>query len=212
MKVISILTQKGGAGKTTVALNLAVEAERNGKKTAVFDLDPQATATFWKDIRECDTPAVISLQAVRLEPMLKAAKSEGTDFVFIDGAAVARDIAFSAASVSDYILIPTKTAVFDTKSMIQTIDLAKEKGIPYSILLNMLSPVGQETRDAERLVEQLNSKLCPVRLGNRKSYFRAQGTGLAVQEYEPGGKAAIEIKRLYKFITEQVNNSKKVST
>jgi chromosome partitioning protein len=45
MKTITIISQKGGAGKTTIAVHLAVAAERRGMKTALFDLDPQASAS-----------------------------------------------------------------------------------------------------------------------------------------------------------------------
>src|SRR4051794_33713514 len=55
MKIISVVCQKGGAGKTTIATNLAVLAERAGFPTVLFDLDPQATATKWGDKREGDT-------------------------------------------------------------------------------------------------------------------------------------------------------------
>lgn len=97
MKVLAILSQKGGVGKTTLATCLAVAAEQAGKETAIIDLDPQATASFWKDVRQLDTPAVASIQPVRLAAMLKACADAGTDLVVIDGAAVARDVAYEAA-------------------------------------------------------------------------------------------------------------------
>ena len=92
MKVLAILSQKGGVGKTTLATCLAVAAEQAGKVAAIIDLDPQATASFWKDVRQLDTPAVASIQPVRLPAMLKACEDAGTDLVVIDGAAVARDV------------------------------------------------------------------------------------------------------------------------
>jgi len=199
MKVLAILSQKGGVGKTTLATCLAVSAERDGKTAAIFDLDPQATASFWLDVRDVQTPAVVSIQAVRLSAMLKAAEEAGTDLAIIDGAAVARDIAFEAAKAADFVLIPTKTAVFDTMSMMNTIDIVKQQHKPFSIVLTFVPPAGQETEDAIKAASELNSSICPVHIGNRKAYFRAQSTGKAVQEYEPTGKAAREIAALYDY-------------
>jgi len=199
MKVISIISQKGGVGKTTLATCLSVAAEQDGKSTVIYDLDPQATASFWKDIRKKESPAVVSLQSVRLQAMIKAAEEAGTDLVIIDGAAVARDIAFEAARVADFVLIPTKAAVFDTMSMLHTIEVVQQQGKDFSIVLNFVPPSGQEITDAISAAEQLNAPICPISIGNRKAYFRAQSQGLGVQEYEPSGKAAKEILDLYKY-------------
>ena len=199
MKVISVVCQKGGVGKTTIATNLAVEAEQDGKTTAIFDLDPQATASFWNDVREEDKPAVVSVQVSRLDVMLKAAEEAGTDLVIIDCAAVARDIAYEAARVADYVLIPTKTAVFDTKSMMHTIEIVNQLEKPFSIVLNFVPPTGQETQEAIDIAQQLGAQICPIHIGNRKAYFRAQGKGMAVKEYGQDVKAIAEIEELYKY-------------
>lgn len=204
MKVLAILSQKGGVGKTTLATCLAVAAEADGKTAAIFDLDPQATASFWLDVRDSETPAVVSIQAIRLASMLKAAKEAGTDIVIIDGAAVARDIAFEAAKSADFVLIPTKTAVFDTMSMMHTIEIVNQQNKPFAIVLTFVSPVGQETVDAINAAESLNAKICPVHIGLRKAYFRAQSEGKAVQEYESNGKAADEVNKLYKYMCIQL--------
>ena len=199
MKTLAIISQKGGVGKTTLATCLAVAAEADGKQTALFDLDPQATASFWKDIRDQDTPAVASMHAVRLQSMQEAARETGADLVIIDGAAIARDVAFEAAKVADFVLIPSKAAVFDTMAMTHTIDVVRQCEKPSAVVLTFVPPVGAEISDAEMAVSELNSEMCPVLIGNRKAYFRAQSTGLAVQEFEPEGKAADEIARLYSY-------------
>jgi chromosome partitioning protein len=197
MKTLAIISQRGGVGKTTLATCLAVAAEKDGKKTAIFDLDPQATASFWKDIRKAETPAVASIQAIRLPAMQKAARETGADLIIIDGAAVARDVAFEAAKVADFVLIPTKAAVFDTMAMMHTLDIVRQCQKPFSVVLTFVPPVGAEIEDAASAAIELKAAMCPVLIGNRKAYFRAQSTGLAVQEYEPGGKAAAEITKLY---------------
>jgi len=63
MKTIAIIAQKGGAGKTTIAVNLAVAA---GVRTALFDIDPQESAAVWADKRESEAPHVEFLTERRL--------------------------------------------------------------------------------------------------------------------------------------------------
>ena len=199
MKVLAVLSQKGGVGKTTLATSLAVAAETAGKSVALIDLDPQATASFWHDTRGKETPAVVSIQPIRLPAVLKAAEEQGTDLVIIDGAAVQREIAYDAAAVSDFVLVPTKPAVFDIKSMTETIKAVQQHDKPLAIVLNMISPTGVENTDAFDAAQVLGVDICPITIGNRKAFFRSQGEGLAVQEYEPGGKAAEEIQELYAY-------------
>ena len=84
MKKIAILGQKGGSGKTTIATALAVRAAQDGHSVALFDLDPQGSATRWAERREGENPAVVSCQIFMLEKMLAKAEEGGADFAFID--------------------------------------------------------------------------------------------------------------------------------
>ena len=86
MKIIAIVAQKGGAGKTTLALHLAVAADRQGRSAVIVDLDPQASAAAWGDSREAETPAVVSAQAARLPQVLETARNHGAEFVVLDTA------------------------------------------------------------------------------------------------------------------------------
>lgn len=210
MHVVSLIAQKGGVGKTTLATCLAVQAIEDGKRVLVIDLDPQATASFWSDVRKKpDDPAVMSIQPVRLPAVLKAAEDAGTDLVVIDGAAVSKEVAYSAAEVADLVLIPFKAAVFDINSVAQTVQTVKQVGSNFALVLTFVPPQGKETGEAQGIAEQLGSKFCPVLIGNRKAYFRAQSTGQAVQEYEPDGKAADEIKALYGYVTQELASQTK---
>ena len=207
MQVISLIAQKGGVGKTTLATCLAVQAVEQGKQVLVIDLDPQATASFWSDTRgKPDDPAVMSIQPVRLPAVLKAASDAGTDMVIIDGAAVSKEVAYSAAEVSDLVLVPFKAAVFDINSVAQTVQTIKQVGSRYALVLTFVPPQGRETDEAKDIAAQLGSNFCPVLIGNRKAFFRAQSSGLAVQEFEPDGKAAEEIKALYNYVTVELAN------
>lgn len=209
MDVISLIAQKGGVGKTTLATCLAVQATQEGKQVLVVDLDPQATASFWSDVRKKpDDPAVMSIQPVRLPAVLKAARDAGTDLIVIDGAAVSKEVAYSAAEVSDLVLIPFKAAVFDINSVAQTIQTVKQVGSQFSLVLTFVPPQGKETEEAKGIAEQLGSNFCPVLIGNRKAFYRAQSEGLAVQEFEPDGKGAAEIKALYLYVRDELAKQK----
>ena len=74
MKILAIVSEKGGAGKTTLAVNLAVAAEAHGLATAIFDLDPRANSTVWGDRRETKIPAVVPAQAPRLLKLIEGAE------------------------------------------------------------------------------------------------------------------------------------------
>src|SRR5215831_20100587 len=97
MYIVSMLSQKGGTGKTTLSLHLAVASETAGKRAVVIDLDPQASSAEWKDSRQSDTPVVVSVPATRLPHALHAAQDGGADLVVIDTAPHAGDAALAAA-------------------------------------------------------------------------------------------------------------------
>ena len=199
MKTLAIISQKGGVGKTTLATALAVAAEREGKIAAVFDLDPQASAAFWKDTRTADTPAVVAIPPARLQHVLKAAADTGCDLAIIDAPPFAKDIAFEAAQHADFILIPTRPAVLDVMAMTKTLELVTHYGRPSAVVLTFCPIQGREIADTEEAVKQLGASIAPVRIHNRVAYSRAQQTGLTAQEFEPDGKAAAEIKQLYAY-------------
>lgn len=203
MKVVAIISQKGGVSKTTIATALGVAAEQDRKTAAVFDLDPQGSASFWKDTRQSEAPAVISVQPVRLAHMLKAAKDAGTDLVILDAPPVAKDIAFQAAEHADFILIPTKPAVLDLMAATETLKLVKratEPPKPSAVVMTFCPIQGREVPDTEAAIRQMGAQVCPVRIYNRVAYSRSQQTGLTALEFEPDGKAAAEIKLLYEFV------------
>jgi chromosome partitioning protein len=102
--------KKGGSGKTTTAVSLAVQAEKAGLTTAVIDLDPQANATSWGDRRHAETPVIISAQAARLTQVLNAAEQNGAEIVFIDTPPRASEIALAAVKAADLVLTPCRPA------------------------------------------------------------------------------------------------------
>ena len=203
MKILAVISQKGGVGKTTLATALAVAAENAGKSVALFDLDPQASACFWADRRKTtgrgETPVVRDVNFNRLPHVLDAMREAGADLVILDCPPQQRDIADAALSVADLILIPTRAEALDIRAMTQTVRLAKQMGKRPSVVLTFSPPTGAEIEQAREIVAQLKAELVPVAIHLRKAFSRSQQDGQTAQEYEPGGKAAAEIQRLYEY-------------
>ena len=204
MKTIAILSQKGGAGKTTLALHLAVASEQDGKIAVILDLDPQASATLWKDSRQDEKPAVISLQASRLENVLNTARKEGAERVFIDTAPHSESASLAAARVADLILIPCRPAILDLMAIRHTIDLARIAQKPVFVVLNSVSHRGALAQDAQEAVESYQVPIASVLLGQRAAFVNALTLGKVAQEYEPKGKASEEIQQLYVWMNQQI--------
>lgn len=200
MKTLAIISQKGGVGKTTLATALAVAAEAEGKSVAIFDLDPQASAAFWKDTRQTETPSVVTIPSSRLQHVLKAASDEGCDLAIIDAPPAAKDVAFEAMQYADFILIPTRPAVLDMMATTKTLELVRRYNKPAAVVLTFCPTQGKELSDTEDAVKQMGAELVPVRIHNRVAFARAQQTGQTAQEFEPDGKATEEIKRLYSYM------------
>lgn len=205
MKVLAILSQKGGVGKTTLATCLAVAAEQAGQRVAILDIDPQATASFWKDMREAETPAVVSVQSSRLGAMVKTCAETGVDLVIIDGAAIARDVTYEATRHADFVLVPTRATAFDTMSMLHTLETIGGQHKPCAVVLTF-AVRGKEIADAFAAIAAIGAEACPVTIGQRKAFFRAQSDGQVVQEFEPAGAAAAEVSALYDYTIQALAN------
>lgn len=198
MKIIAIISQKGGSGKTTVAVHLAVCAERAGQVAAIIDLDPQASAFEWASRRESESPEVIKAKPEQLASLLKQAQENGLDFAIIDTAPHSDKAAIIAAGLADLILIPCRPAAFDVAAIpttLQILKLAKteDKAV---ILLNAVPPQGKIGEEAAEGLSSLANVL-PIRLVHRAAYSHAVNDGRSVEEFEPNGKAADEIRALY---------------
>ena len=204
MKTIAILSQKGGAGKTTLAINLSVAAISAKKQTAIIDLDPQASSANWHDARGQETPVVVSAQPTRLNQVLEAANEAGASFVFIDSAPHSESAALAAARAADLVLIPCRPAILDIRAISNTIDLVNLAGTKAAVVLNCVPPRGTLADEATEAVASYGISIAPVRIGQRASFVHSVTSGQAVQEYEPKGKAAEEIAELYKWIVKKV--------
>lgn len=204
MKVLAIISEKGGAGKTTLAVNLAVIAEAHGLATAIFDLDPRANSTVWGDNRASKIPAVVPAQALRLPMLLQQARSNEADLVIIDTAGNAESTAGKAADAADAILIPCRPFAPDLISIATSAKLAQASGKPFFVVLNAAPVQGVETAEAMTAITSAGVEVSPVVLHNRKAFVSRFHEGLAALDVEPNGKAATEIRDLFLWVCEKV--------
>jgi len=148
MQTIAIISQKGGTGKTTLALNLAVASEQSDNPAVIIDLDPQASAKGWADSREQDSPVVVSAHASRLHEVLAAAKDNGAGLTIIDTAPHSERDALAAARAADVVLIPCRPAILDLRAIASTKELADIAKTPALAVLNAVPPRGHLPQEA----------------------------------------------------------------
>lgn len=214
MRCVAVINQKGGAGKSTLSIHLAVAATQQGLATAIIDLDGQATSAEWGDRRDADLPVVISTHAARLERELEELRSNGCEVVFIDTMPRADNDALRTAMNADLVVIPCEPNILEMDPTIRTIGwLKRDTSVPFFVVLNKVAINGAEAGDAEEFLRTTHeTPVCATRLHSRKAFFRSIAEGLGVTEYEPEGKAAQEIQQLYMSICprEDVSTSQQI--
>jgi chromosome partitioning protein len=200
LKTIAIISQKGGAGKTTLSVHLATAASLAGHNAAIIDLDPQGTAASWGDRRQADAPEVVSGQAARLSVLIEAARTNGAAFLVVDTAPNADQTALRAAQSADVVLIPCRAATFDLEAIKATLTLSQLAQKPAFVVLNAIPPRSGIGREAAEGLTAQGAKVAPVMLSQRAAFTHGVIDGRTAQEFEPGGKAAEEIASLYAWV------------
>jgi chromosome partitioning protein len=200
MKTIAIVSQKGGAGKTTVAVHLATAAAAAGLAAALIDLDPQGTAASWGDRRQTDAPEVVSGQAARLPVLIDAARAAGADLLILDTAPNADQTALRAAQLADLVLVPCRAATFDLEAIKTTLMLIQIAQKPSFVVLNAVPPRSGIGREAAEGLEGQGVQVAPVMLSQRAAFAHGVIDGRTAQEFEQGGRAAEEVERLYLWL------------
>lgn len=205
MHKVALVCQKGGAGKTTVALHLAVEGRIRGYRTLLIDIDTQASAAKILDRRDPKPDGEAGLgvldhateAAGRLDQAIKLAEAEHYDLVIIDTAPQADRAGAQAARVADLVVAPIQPSIVDLDAVDATIDVCKLAGTPMLFVLNRVPPQGQEVAAAEEAIRSRGIPVAAVRWGERKAFKYPFTQGQAAQEVEPNSKAAEEVRALF---------------
>lgn len=204
VRTIAVISQKGGVGKSTIAVHIAVAGTLAGYHTALVDLDPQATARKWGDKRQAPEPEVIGDHAERLPQLVEAARANGANLLVIDTAPNADRASLAAARAADLILIPCRPASFDLDAIEATRDLAAIAKKPAWVVLSSAPTRSAIVEEARSGLEQQGARVAPQIIHQRVAYQYSVIDGRTAPEYEPEGKAAEEVAALFAWACEQV--------
>ncbi len=205
MPTIAIISQKGGAGKTTLAIHLAAAAQEAGRVALIIDTDPQATASQWASWRQDAPPEVIDSPPPRLAAKVAQASGQGAKLIVIDTPPHADSAARAAAEVADLVLIPCRPSAFDLAAIQTTAKLVQLLRKPTYVVFTAGSPNAPRIyAEARELVESYDTPPCPVILPDRAAYRHASAEGRSVLDSEPAGKAADEIRQIYDWTCRQI--------
>lgn len=207
MQTIAVISQKGGSGKTTITLNLAIAAAKRGKQVAVIDLDPQQSASRWSRLRSADNPVIVSGHGPNLATLLERAKDGGADIAFIDTAPKSENAALTAARLSDLVIIPCQPSNLDLDAIADTINIANLAKRPTLFVLNNCRASSALPDQAAEALAEYKAPIADVRLGNRVAFIKSLAEGKGVVESEPHGAASREVERLHAAVQHHVKKA-----
>jgi chromosome partitioning protein len=179
MRTIAFLSQKGGSGKTTLAVHTAVAAEESGEKVFLIDTDPQGSSQAWSQARNHDIPPVHKAIASNIRRIFEQAVQQKATLIVIDTAPHATPGVDVIAASADFLLIPCRPSAFDLVAIASSVQVAKAAGKPAAFIMNACPARAPEVEETREVLE-------------------------AVTEFDAEGKAAEEITKLWKWIRKQI--------
>jgi chromosome partitioning protein len=205
MRTIAFVTQKGGAGKSTLASSIAVAARQAGEKVFVVDMDPLQSLVKWSQNRNATDVPVEFVPPEKLSKALNALEKKGVTLAVIDAPGHESENSLAAIRAADLCIIPARPNVFDLWASEKTRAYIKEKGKDYVFLLNQCPPAQQNARveQGAKALHAMGGLLSPL-VSARVDYQEAARQGLGVHELNPDGVAAQEIKELWNSIKRRI--------
>ena len=200
MKSIAFLSQKGGSGKTTLAVHTAVTAQESGESVVVIDTDPQQSAMTWAEARTTEVPPVAAINANEIQRVFDAATAEAMTLAIVDTAPHAAPEASVIASKVDLIAIPVRPSAFDIAAVGNAVEIAKAANTKTVFILSACPFRSPEIAETRELLKTYGLPVAPVDITERRAFSRAVASGRAVTEFESDGKAAAEIRALWQWL------------
>ncbi|KRQ95174.1 ParA family protein [Bradyrhizobium valentinum] len=213
MQTIVLATQKGGSGKSTLTISLALAAIRAGHTVRVIETDSQGTLSNWKRRRPHAAPIVEPIYAAReVEQRLQSLGGEGVTVTIVDTAGGISAATNSAIRYADFCLIPTRPSIADIEATAATLSVIRAWHKPFAYVLNQ-TPIrgaarlaGAENALSNEAALDIDDIVARPIIMMRNDHQDALSAGLAVCEYAPGSKSAEEIRDLWRWVEARLGN------
>ena len=200
--IISLISQKGGSGKTTLCVNLAAFAVTNDISVAIIDLDPQASSTSWSAARG-DELMVVSCHPPFLDKTIKDLKDKKYDLILIDTPPHNSTAAANAIKAAEFVVVPVRPSSFDLVATDATFELIAANSTPAGVVINAIPGRTTVANSAEEFLVQKGFSILG-RIGHRMSIQHALTDGKGVMELEPDSVASLEITEVFNQILERL--------
>lgn len=201
MKVIAVLNQKGGSGKTTIATHLARGLQLQGHSVLLVDSDQQGSARDWRAVDEDNPVPVIGLDRPTLDKDLKNVSDK--EFVVIDGSPQATNLALSAIKAADFVLIPVQPSPYDVWATSDLVDLVQQRiemtdgKLKAAFVVSRAIQNTNISKEVAAVLQDYNLPVLDARIVQRVSYPNSASVGKTVFETESAKSSAVtEITQL----------------
>ncbi|SFJ87536.1 ParA family protein [Bradyrhizobium sp. Gha] len=204
MHVVAVVTQKGGSGKSTLSVGLAMAAMQRSERVALIEADAQGTISKWRERRENPYPRVERVaDPADIELVISRLQGDGIWLAIIDTAATNNVLATRAIACADLCLIPARPSAADIEAAIPTLIAIRRLDRRFAFVLNQTPTRGARLSEAAASLSSLGVLALPF-IGQRNDHQDALGAGLGVTEFAPEGKASEEILALWGWISERL--------
>jgi len=197
--ILAVAQQKGGAGKTTIAVQLGVYWAAQGKRVNLLDVDPQGSMKAWFGLRQEagleGYPNATDVAGWKLSSEIDRLKSQ-SDIIIIDTPPHAETDARVAVRAAQMILVPVQPSPMDWWATRPTIDIAAREKTRALLVLNRLPARGKLGDSIRAKIEAAKLPLAAASLGNRSAFATSMMDGKGVSETQPKGIAAGEVAAL----------------
>ncbi|MGA8652896.1 MAG: ParA family protein [Xanthobacteraceae bacterium] len=208
MNVLAFASRKGGSGKSTMAVHLAVHAHRLARPCLLIDDDPQGSLTLWNDLR-ADSALPLKIVKRRIADTVRKAERKGFEWIFIDTPPNSSASVIEAIEAATLVIIPCRPGLFDIDAMQETIAFARQARTPYAVVFNGAPPRRQDMESAavtvaRRCLAELGVPVWGGQITHRASFSLALTEDEGMKDYDCDPCSTAEISGLWSAIEKSI--------